>query len=380
MDGPVSDYRFGTRTHVKTDIKPFSRGDLYELPHLVESAGCQLYVNPQLSWSPFHVVPTINVVHDLWPVTNPNWLPSTSDLMARFAIDDLAYFEALDQWFDQRRATASLTPFGMEMWVKARTLDNMLLNACWAQFAATVTLSARIVTVSQSVRENLQTYFLRGGEAVVIYNTPNRFPITGDRCRKHILVLSKLEERKNLDAFLRAYESYALQMSTRALPLIIAGDPGYASVASRILSHLADMRQRGSEVRFFASVTDKELADLFRNSAMLVFPTHFEGFGLPPLEAMLAEVPVLATATGMMATELGRHADLFDPGNQDELVNKLCMLTERQKSKNELLSAKRAVEEFIQKEDSVAKWANLIRDLLRLHFERGHRDLGVEQK
>jgi alpha-1,3-rhamnosyl/mannosyltransferase len=73
-------------------------------------------------------------------------------------------------------------------------------------------------------------------------------------------------------------------------------------------------------VRFLGYVTDRQLAALYRCSTAFVFPSLYEGFGLPALEAMAHGVPIACSDTGALPEVCGDAAVLFDPMSVDSMV------------------------------------------------------------
>lgn len=362
-------YGLYDREIIETDISPFSAGEAYYLPDLIASTGANVYVNPQTTWSPFHCVKSINIIHDLWAIFNPEWLPTEDDLKSRFGIDDIHYFRRLGQWFTLDKAKRLLTSEGFSLYRSTLEQGNPISIGVWAQYAATVEYSAATITVSEFIKQKLSVIFPRGTEAIVIPNVPKdfiggSFQNIGERPRQHFITLSKLERRKNLDTLLEAYVSYAKTSSATVLPLIIAGDPGYKSIALDFATKVDNLRANGFLIEIRNSISDKELKELFANAAALIFPTHFEGFGLPPLEAMLAGVEVIATRTGMMDSHLGKYARLVSPNDIQQLSDELHNAANSTPDPNKLLLARKAVQDFVCEINPSEIWSRTILDVL----------------
>jgi len=217
------DYCFSENEILETSVNPFSFEELYYLPELLSKHDFDLYINPQSTWSPFHVIPSINIIHDLWAIKNPEWLPSEHDLKARFKINNVDYFRHLAKWFYYEKASRYLTSHGLSQWKLAKQEGNSIWLGCWAQYAATTALSKKYVVVSSYIKDEVEKYFTYGNEAIVIHNTPKKFIEKISDNKKHFLNLSKLEERKNLDFLLDSYVIYADLAEFSPLPLIIAG-------------------------------------------------------------------------------------------------------------------------------------------------------------
>jgi len=123
-----------------------------------------------------------------------------------------------------------------------------------------------------------------------------------------ILYLGGIERRKNLVRAIQAFELAAERMpETR---FIIAGMPGsgYAEIESTI--RLSKFRDR---IELIPSVTAEQKSSLLAHATAFFFPSLYEGFGFPPLEAMRAGVPVVASSAGALPETLGNAALLLDP-------------------------------------------------------------------
>jgi glycosyltransferase involved in cell wall biosynthesis len=155
----------------------------------------------------------------------------------------------------------------------------------------------RVLTVSERTRADLVRLYGLPEEKVVV--TPNGVdpafsPGNSLRLGTYVLAVGAVQPRKNYLAALAAAEAVPL-------PLVVAGPVKDEALA-------AQLRASGADLRGY--VSQEELADLYRGAACLVQASHFEGFGLPMLEAMASGTPVVALDEPALR-EVGGDAAIF---------------------------------------------------------------------
>ena len=135
---------------------------------------------------------------------------------------------------------------------------------------------------------------------------------------RFVLFVGSIEPRKNLATLLDAYAQRPTDW-----PLIVCGANGWMNAA--IKDKIAAM---GAAVRVIGYVPDAELPLLYNAAGVFVFPTHYEGFGMPVLEAMACGTPVITSRVSSLP-EVGGTAAVYtsDPANADELAHALRALT-----------------------------------------------------
>ena len=139
---------------------------------------------------------------------------------------------------------------------------------------------------------------------------------------KYVLAVGSLEPRKNYDTLLDAVDAYWRRSGVRA-PLWIAGGPGWRS--EQLKARLRGMEANG-EVRYLGYVPDAQLRDLMSGAQALVFPSWYEGFGLPVLEAMACGCPVICSDRTSLP-EAGGDAPLYvNPSNASEIAHAMGLL------------------------------------------------------
>lgn len=139
----------------------------------------------------------------------------------------------------------------------------------------------------------------------------------------YLLYLGELSRRKNVE---RLVQGYAASRAARELPLVLAGPDSFGSER---LSELIARLGLASRVRRLGFVPDEALPALYSAAAAFVFPTEYEGFGLPLLEAMACGTPVLAGNRGAAPETTGGHAALADPAEPDSIAAGIDAALER---------------------------------------------------
>lgn len=139
---------------------------------------------------------------------------------------------------------------------------------------------------------------------------PGFLPLT----EPYFLAVGCNTERKNTPRLLDAYVQSGVQS-----PLILAWNPP-VEIRSKYASN--------SNIHFIGRVSEKQLRDLYRGALALVYPSLYEGFGLPALEAMACGCPVIASNTTSLP-EVGGHAVLYvDPENTESISHEMKVLEE----------------------------------------------------
>jgi glycosyltransferase involved in cell wall biosynthesis len=138
----------------------------------------------------------------------------------------------------------------------------------------------------------------------------------------YILGVGTLEPRKNWPMLLKVYD--VLRREYRiSVPLVLVGGKGwkYREIFDTISRLGLD-----SHVLHLSGVSDVQLAHLYRSAGVLAFPSHYEGFGLPALEAMHAGCPVVASNRGSLPEVVGDAAISLDPDDLDGWVMALQLV------------------------------------------------------
>jgi glycosyltransferase involved in cell wall biosynthesis len=204
----------------------------------------------------------------------------------------------------------------------------------------------RIITVSKNTRDDVVKLFgisLKKIEPVWNGLSPDFHPCTEkdhEDVRKKfklseqfLLYTGVWREHKNLVRLLRAFAKVKKEQSK--IELVITGrqDPHYPEVLEMVKE-----QELVDAVKFVGLVDFSDLQKLYSAATAYVFPSLYEGFGLPPLEAMAAGTPTIVSDSSAIPEVCGDAAEYFDPENIDEIAEKISFILRNDKRKNELVT------------------------------------------
>lgn len=134
---------------------------------------------------------------------------------------------------------------------------------------------------------------------------------------RFFLCVASVNHHKNIEGLVSAFRRYASQVED-PIPLCIVGGKSraFSSVSSQLLE---DCEDSGS-IKLMGRVTDDELIWLYKNAVAFFFPSLYEGFGLPPLEALAAGCPVFSSHAASLPEVLGSAVEYFDPNSIEEMA------------------------------------------------------------
>ncbi len=212
--------------------------------------------------------------------------------------------------------------------IRATTLHPVLYAFKYAAYRLTIGLAVRrakkIIAVSEFTKNDLlKTFRLSPDRVAVTYEAAElpevksqKSKVKSEIRKAYFLYVGNAYPHKNLEALLRAFKDLRDDHLDAQLVLVGKSDYFYDRLRAEAdrLGLLA-----GNDAIFYGYADDAELETLYRNARAYVFPSLFEGFGLPPLEAMLRGTPVVSSNATCLPEILGDAAAYFDPKDRNDM-------------------------------------------------------------
>ena len=150
---------------------------------------------------------------------------------------------------------------------------------------------------------------------------------------RYVLSIGTAEPRKDLPSLVHAFEAVA--RGRPELALVLVGPDGWGAAALDQAIESSPVRERVVRARW---LDDRRLDRVLRGAAVLAYPSIYEGFGFPPLQAMSVGVPVVATRAGALPEVLGDAAELVPPRHPAALAGALGDVLDDSKRRDRLVA------------------------------------------
>ncbi|HSJ21016.1 MAG TPA: glycosyltransferase family 1 protein [Nocardioidaceae bacterium] len=192
---------------------------------------------------------------------------------------------------------------------------------------------AHVHTVSATIADEVADHFAVPRDRIHVVHNGVSVPQAADPERGRqvagnapfVLALGTVEPRKDLVSLVRAFDALAATPTGRDLRLVLAGKRGWGAAA---LDEAIRTSTHHDRIVQLGWVDDRTRADLLHAARVLAYPSIYEGFGLPPLEAMLAGVPVVTTDAGALPEIVGNASLMVPVGDVDALTEALRRVVE----------------------------------------------------
>lgn len=210
-----------------------------------------------------------------------------------------------------------------------------------------VHVARRVIAVSEATAIDLQRHYQTAPARIrVIYEAaappaivpPDVVESVRSRhnlLRPYALYVGTIQPRKNVSRLLQAY-AWLYRNTAIGWDIVFAGAPGWLS--ARILDEAAALGM-AEHIHFLGYVPEAELPALLKGAHFFCFPSLFEGFGLPVLEAQSYGVPVLTSNNSSLPEVAGDAALLVDPTDVDAIANSMLRLSQDEELRQQLIEA-----------------------------------------
>ncbi|WP_424098423.1 glycosyltransferase family 4 protein [Moorena producens] len=211
-----------------------------------------------------------------------------------------------------------------------------------------------VITVSQSTKQDIVNYLRVNPDKIKVIPQASRYStldlpntlnlpntkvesllksVNYDFAQPYILFVSTLEPRKNINTLIAAF-NYLKQRHQIEHQLVLIGQKGwsyesiFAAIASSPWKH---------HIHHLGYLSDQLVAWFYSNADVFVYPSYYEGFGLPVLEAMTLGAPVVTSNTSSLPEVAGDAAILIDPNQPIELADAIVKVTSNSSLREELI-------------------------------------------
>jgi len=194
----------------------------------------------------------------------------------------------------------------------------------------------RILTVSEFSRQDIvRSLGVPGKKVIVTYNRLNAMfvPQSADRMaatlerlnikRPYVLALGNLQPRKNLPLLIQAWQELRKNEPDFTPRLVIVGKKAW--LYDDVLSTSGES-SFAREITLTGFVADEDLPSVYSGAEFCVYPSLFEGFGLPPVEAMACGTPVITSNTTALPEVCGEAAEYIDPASKEDLKDAMLRM------------------------------------------------------
>ncbi len=199
--------------------------------------------------------------------------------------------------------------------------------------------AATILAVSEFTKQDIiKQYGIRPSKIEVIYNgvdidTPKLEKVEPKRERPYFIFVGAVHPRKNVLGLLKAFERFKAKYPGEQ-QLIIIGRKAWMNSA---LEEFYSAMEFKAEVVWIEKIERKDLLQLLKHAIALVYPSLFEGFGIPIIESMGLGVPVISSSVSALPEIAGNSALMIDPNNPDDICDAMQTILTDNVLRNQLV-------------------------------------------
>lgn len=292
------------------------------LPRILKKENCDFVHFPHWNIPVFYNKKFIVTIHDLILFHYPSRQSSTLGPLKYF-FKNLAYRFILRHAV--KKATQIITPSNF-------TKQDVTKNLHVPEEKITVTYLAPVL------KNNIQYPTLPTGRQVSNTNNQQNNDKNQEILQKHgitknyLLYVGVAYPHKNLERLVRAWKMFEKQ--NKNFQLVLVGKKNY--FYDRLIN--SEIFKSCKDVIFTDFILDENLVDIYKNSSAYIFPSLYEGFGLPPLEAMQYGIPVISSNKTCLPEILGDAALYFEPQNEQDICSKINLILTDSDTRQKLIN------------------------------------------
>jgi glycosyltransferase involved in cell wall biosynthesis len=274
----------------------------------------------------------------------------------RYAISNAPrlYWKGFDLYFEPnfipiamrtRKLVTTVHDFSFRLFPEAHPRDR--IDYFEKNFAKGVKRSDHIITVSEHVRAEALDFLRVAPELVTsvplgvehqIFRLHDKPTVANCRAElglpeKFLLFVGTREPRKNLSRLLDAYLELPEWMK-KEFGLVLVGPEGWSEAGLK-----PRLEQIGKRALVLGYVDQQRLAQIYNSASLFVFPSYYEGFGLPPLEAMACGCPVVVSRVASLPEVCGEAAYYVDPEDVSSIAEGICHVLTDEALRKSLISS-----------------------------------------
>jgi len=225
-----------------------------------------------------------------------------------------------------------------------QTVDNKILDTQRRRLPWVKKESKIIFADSQTTKKDLVDFFsIEPGKIIVNYpgveivapspidikQTLKKYNLT----KPFILTVGKIEPRKNITELIKAFQ----RLDNKAIDLVVAGPAGWGAFDdSTRLPDGQDHRKQSSGIKFLGYINDPELFSLYSSCLFFVYPSIWEGFGYPVIEAMKLGCPVACSNNSSVKEIAGSAAYFFNPQDTNDILTAIKVMIDNDQLRKQL--------------------------------------------
>jgi len=314
--------RVKIRKFVKDNIKIPILGSHWQFSRLLKQEKLDLTIFPVGSMPLFYKKKSIVIVHDLAIYLHPEWFPDK-------------------QWF----STKVIVPLSLKKANKIIAVSNNTKQDIIKLFKIPES-KIKVIYPGIVVKENY------------LDEEINKIEQKYDIFSNYALYIGTIEPRKNIVKLIKAFSNYLFENEESNITLVLAGAKGwkYKTIFQELEG--VNKRLKHSQIKYIGKVSNRERNILIKHAQAFVFPSKYEGFGFPVIEAMALGIPVLCGNNSSLTEIADQAALLVDVNNVNEIRKAIKQILQDKYLRAKLIQAGKtrsrefnwdlAVERFIE--------------------------------